>query len=329
MDEVVNKTENEFFAWLPSAVPSHALERVKNSYKVVSSMLVQKRVLSQPLIATTQIDQVENALTQVKRIFGSKILRSIATKLLSSYLVYLREVKNAKFAQSDALETDVQDDWIRFDSTNAFSFERTSPVYCNIDGTVFEGRSWAQILVAIVEHEISIENPALEVLYKKPLYANKADRLFFMAENIEGRNCSKLSNGYWINVNFNTPRMLEIILTFCLHCGYNKNQVVLYGVPKVNASTKRESTSAKRGIDNSFDMVKDEALLRDIGLQGAAEKELIDAVQPEGSSLVSLREEKNIKSAQSDALATDVQEDWIRFDFENASSFERTSPEFI
>ncbi len=130
--------------------------------------------------------------------------------------------------------------------------------------------------MALVEHEISIENPALEVLYKKPLYANKANRLFFMKETIEGQNCSKLSNGYWININFNIPRMIEIILAFCLHCGYNKKQIVLYGVPKRSASTKKKT-------DRSFDMVKAEARLMEVGLQGAAVQELIDAVQPEAA----------------------------------------------
>ncbi len=55
MEEKLITAENDFFTWLPSAVPPHALEDVKNSYRVVSSMLIQKRVLAQPLVSTTQI----------------------------------------------------------------------------------------------------------------------------------------------------------------------------------------------------------------------------------------------------------------------------------
>ena len=254
MEEKLITAENDFFTWLPSAVPPHALEDVKNSYRVVSSMLIQKRVLAQPLVSTTQIGQIENALKQAKRVFGSKKLRINATKLLSAYLVYLREIKNTQHEQPVVPDVDVKEDWIRFDFTNASSFERTTPVYCNVDGTVIEGRNWARILVAIVELQ--------------------------MKKKVEGLNCSELSNGYWINVNWSIPRLMEIIQAFCLHCGYNKKQVVLYGVLKGSASAKRDT---KKSVDRSFDMKAAEAVLRDAGLKGATVQELIDAVQPEAA----------------------------------------------
>ncbi len=280
MDEVIKKAENAFFKWLPSAIPPHTLEDVKNSYKVVSSMLIQKRVLTQPLIATKQIGQIENALKQAKRVFGSKKMRNNATKLLTAYLVYLKEMKDTQYSQPEVPDVDVQEDWIRFDFTNASSFERTSPTYCNVDGVVIEGRNWARILVSIVELQISNKNPALEDLYKKPLYANRADRPFMMKQKIEGLNCSKLSNGYWININWSIPRLMEIIQAFCLHCGYNKKQIVLYGVPKGSTSAK---PNTKKSVDRSFDMYVAEIVLRDAGLKGATVQELIDAVQPEAA----------------------------------------------
>ena len=232
MDEALKKAENDFFAWLPSAIPPRALDEVKNSYKAVSSMLVQKKVLPQSLIASTQIGQIEFALKQTKRVFGGKRLRSNAVKLLTAYLTYLREKKNIQPVQAEAPDIEVQDDWIRFDFSNAKSFERTAPMYCSINGTAIEGRNWARILVAIVENELSSNNPEVQTLYTKPLYANKADRPFLLKKKIEGLHCAELSNGYWININWSIPRLLEIIQAFLLHCGYNKKQVVLYGAPK-------------------------------------------------------------------------------------------------
>ena len=258
MDEALKTAENVFFAWLPSVIPPHALDDVKNSYKIVSSMLVQKKVLAQPLLATTQIGQVEYALKQVKRVFGGKRLRNNATKLSAAYLTYLRENKKTQPAQAETPMVDVQEDWIRFDFTNAQSFERTSPVYCCIDGTVVDGRTWARILVAIVEQEISNENSALEALYKKPLYANKANRPFFMKKKIDGLNCSELSNGYWINVNWGIPRLMEIIQAFCLHCGYDKKRVVLYGVPK--------GTGKEENIDRKPFDIPESVILLDVYL---------------------------------------------------------------
>ena len=86
MGEALKKTENNFFVWLPSAAPPYMLEEIRSSYKAVSSILVQKKVLPQPLSSTTQISQVENALKQAKRVFSSKKLRNNAVKLLTAYL---------------------------------------------------------------------------------------------------------------------------------------------------------------------------------------------------------------------------------------------------
>ena len=280
MDEALKKAENDFFTWLPSAIPPQALDEVKNSYTIVSSMLVQKKVLPQPLIATTQIGQIENALKQTKRVFGGKRLRNNAVKLLTAFLAYLREIKNTQPAQAEIPDVEVQDDWIRFDFSNAKLFERTSPVYCNINGTVIEGRNWARILVAIVETELAKNNPEVQTLYSTPLYTNKADRPFLMKERIEGLHCAELSNGYWININWSIPRLLEIIHTFCLHCGYNKKQVILYGAPKGSSPARRSGNVSNKPVDRSFDMKKAETRLLAAGLQGLTVQELIDAIQP-------------------------------------------------
>ena len=280
MEEAMKSAEKEFFAWLPSDVPPRSLEEVRNSYQVISSMLVQKKVLPQPLIAIKQIGQVENALKQVKGVFGSKRLRNRATVLLTAYLAYLREIKNTQHEKAEIQGIEIQEDWIRFDFTNAQSFERTSPAYCNVGGTVLEGRSWARILVAIVELEIANGSPAMQSLYKKPLYANRAERPFLMKERIDGLNCAVLSNGFWINVNWGIPRLMEIIQAFCLHCGYSKKQVMLYGVPKGSGSGKRVNSAEKKAVDRSFNMEKAEDRLREAGLHGLTVQELIDAVQP-------------------------------------------------
>lgn len=280
MGEALKKTESNFFVWLPSAAPPYMLEVIMSSYKAVSSILVQKKVLPQPLTSITQISQVENALKQTKRVFSSKKLRNNAVKLLTAYLAYLQEEKISQSVQTETVRVVPEDDWIRFDFTNAQSFERTVPIYCNVNGTIVEGRNWARILVAIVELELANKNPALETLYKKSLYATKADRPFLMKNRIDGLNCSKLSNGYWINVNWGIPRLMEIIQAFCLYCGYEKKQIVLYGVPKENTATKRNRTYTKKNADRNFSMGKAEDFLRDAGLRGATVQELIDVIQP-------------------------------------------------
>ena len=279
MDGTAENREKKFFVWLSNTVPSQVFTEAKKACTVINSVLVQRKAIPSPLFQTTQAEYIENTLKQVNRVFGGKKLRKTATNLLKAYIVYLKEIDNAQVTQPAAPDVEAQENWIYFDFKNARSFERTVPVYCNIGGSVIEGRNWTRILVAIVEHEISCGNPAVQALYKNPLYVCQAERPFLMEESIDGLYCSKLTNGYWINVNWNIPRIMEIIWTFCKHCGYSKEQVTLYGIPKGDTSAK-QSTPPLGKNRSAFDMEKAEAYLRNVGLQGATVQELIDRVQP-------------------------------------------------
>lgn len=159
-----------------------------------------------------------------------------------------------------AAAKDVQEDWIQFDFTNIDQFERSVPVFCTVKGYKLEGKNWARIFIDLVEHEIEKNNPALELLYKQSLTKNRKNRPFFLTEKIEGLYCLKLSNGYWINVNYNIPGLLDLILKFCLVCGYDKADLVIYGMSKDSVSdliskhTKNEEviTSQYDGIPFSL-----------------------------------------------------------------------------
>lgn len=281
MEDSIKASEQEFFSWLPSAVSPSVLEEIKKSYRTIGAILVQKKSLSQSLFATSQIGQVEDALRLSKKVFGSKKTRNTAQKLLTAYVAYLREKKNtvSSTKQSQEQEIDVQADWIRFDFTNAQQFEYTVPAYVSVKGQQFEARNWARILVGITEQELNKKNPALESLYKESLISNRKDRPFFLKKKLEGLNCSELSNGYWINVNYSIPRLMDQIRALCLHCGYTKSDVVIYGVDRSSARTK--STPAKPKVSgHAVNIEKAEAFLKEAGLQGTTIQELIDKVQP-------------------------------------------------
>ena len=105
MKDSSKDVEKKFLSWLTNTLPSHSFEEIKNSYKIISSMLLQKKVLSQPLIATTQIQQLEDALKRVNSIFGGRKLRNNATKLLTVYITYLNENLASKRDSSSAKRT--------------------------------------------------------------------------------------------------------------------------------------------------------------------------------------------------------------------------------
>ena len=71
-----------------------------------------------------------------------------------------------------------------------------------------------------------------------------------MKERIEGLNCSQLSNGYWVNVNYSIPRLMELIKALCLRCGYSEEQVILYGVPRGTTVEKKEKEPQQSSSGN-------------------------------------------------------------------------------
>lgn len=193
--------------------------------------------------------------------------------------------------------------WIQFDFTNSQKFERTIPTYCSINGQRLEGKNWARILVEIVERELTKHNPLLESLYEQPLLPNRKERPFFLKEKIEGLNCSKLSNGYWINVNYSIPHLMNQIEALCLLCGYDEEQIFIYGMPKENDWAKKDDSLDQKQTSSSVNVEKVEAYLAQMGLQGATVQSVIKDVQPgvSGYSIQNaLRASQNVISMPGD-----------------------------
>lgn len=253
MEEHFNAEEQAFLSWLPSVMQQSTFVEAKRSFKIISMMLVQKNALPQPIIETKQIEQVERALRLSKSTFGNKKMRTIAQKLLGAYVEYLNKEDSSPI-KKETSEIDVQKDWIKFDLSNSDQFERTVPAYCNINGYELDGKNWTRILVALVEREIEKNNPALKLLYKQPLTANRKKRPFFLTEKIEGLHCAQLSNGYWINLNYSIPGLLDRILAFCLKCGYDKTDLAIYGMPKGSVSNLiSEHTKNEAEVISQYD----------------------------------------------------------------------------
>lgn len=282
MEDSIKTTEQEFFAWLPSVASPSAFEEIKKSYRTIGVILVQKKVLSQSLFSISKTEQVEDALKLSQKVFGSKKTRITAQRLLTAYTTYLKEKRSTNSSEelSQEKEIDVQDNWVRFDFTNSQEFEYTVPAYVSVKGKQFEARNWARILVGITEHELSKNNHALESLYKESLISNRKDRPYFLKKRLEGLNCSELSNGYWINVNYSIPRLMDQIRALCLHCGYAKIDVVIYGVDRNTAKTQKSTPTTRRVSGHAVNIEKAKDYLKYVGLQGATVQELIDKVQP-------------------------------------------------
>lgn len=121
---------------------------------------------------------------------------------------------------------------IQYDFNNARDFMGTIPLDCEIGGHVVRGKYWINIFVAVIEMELQDNNPRLKALYNEPLGSKRSSRPFFLKEKLEKLQCSRLSNGFWVNVNWNIPEVINLVGRFCLYCGYQKEQIILYGIPK-------------------------------------------------------------------------------------------------
>ena len=288
----INKTaEQEFFQWLPNAVTPSVLKDIQKSYALINVLFIKSRVLPQTLTSVNSTDEVEYALRCTKKTFVNKRLRNTAEQLLAAYIVYLRDKEKAPIeTETSKKALEIQPSWIKYDFSNAQSFERTAPVYCAIAGVPIEGKNWARILVGITEQELARHNAAMDGLYKESLIAAKKGRPYLLKERIEGLHCAQLSNGYWVCVNYNIPRLMEMIRALCIRCGYTEKQIVLYGEAKVPASGRKAKTTLVEKKDESLttkgygiSIEKSEAYLRSVGLQGATVKELIKAIQPDAA----------------------------------------------
>jgi hypothetical protein len=288
----INKiAEQEFFQWLPNAVTPSVLKDIQKSYALINVLFIKSRVLPQTLTSVNSTDEVEYALQCTKKTFVNKRLRNTAEQLLAAYIVYLRDKEKAPIeTETSKKALEIQPSWIKYDFSNAQSFERTAPVYCAIAGVPIEGKNWARILVGITEQELARHNAAMGGLYKESLIAAKKGRPYLLKERIEGLHCAQLSNGYWVCVNYNIPRLMEMIRALCIRCGYTEEQIVLYGEAKVPASGRKAKTTLVEKKDESLtakgygiSIEKSEAYLRSVGLQGATVKELIKAIQPDAA----------------------------------------------
>ena len=153
--------------------------------------------------------------------------------------VKIRYEKQRKFIATEGERPPAyNENWIFFDFHNSQDFENTHPVFCSINGEEIYVSSWAKLFVAIIENELKKDNSALYFLYSNTLSDVSAGESFFFGTLTPAPEYHKLSNGYYVNLNYDLPALLEQIKTFCLYCGYQPEQVKIYGISEDNTAIK-------------------------------------------------------------------------------------------
>lgn len=293
--DLVRKPNRAFIEWLSSVLPPSEAQELQKLFSMINTLLLKNRLLRQPLTSIADPSEIEAVIRNVRKAFANKKIRSTTTRLLSLYLDYLNlpesdeetsaateEINLADVHTDTPAEQPEDQSVIQYNFENSRDFERTRPVSCAVGGEKIEGRNWARILCALVERELTAQNPNLNDLYTNLLLAEKKGRPFLMTEKNDGLNCSQLSNGYWVNVNYSIPRLMEIIAAFCLRCGYAKEDIILVGQKRDGLPVREERPSVVIS-GSTVPVEKAEKYLHNIGIHGATIKELIAAVQPGAS----------------------------------------------
>lgn len=307
MDANRKAVEKEFFTWLSSSFSNAQAEQIKTAFSTVSTILVQRKALKTPLAECSKIGQVENALRQVKQFFANKKFRNSAITVLTAYLAFLRDRKQESVTKEKSVADDVPTGWIRFDFKNASQFSRTRPVKCCVGSCEIVEKNWARVLVAVLENEIQKENPALKELKKRSLIGKREGNPFFSKKAIEGLHCAQLSNGYWININYSIPQLMEQIRELCFQCGYSKEQILLYG----------EKKSAP--VDGNASGTKTHKLVADRLEPRPEVVEILQKHYPYGYRFESSIEMKRFrKFAEIDGLALSDNDDQLKAEIANA-----------
>lgn len=251
-----------FWEWLSGQVTPNIYEELQDDYKFINTMLLQKRVLKQPILSTIEKSKLEFALSQTKKVFASVKTRYNANRLLQTYMEFLdthitdtaieekgTSVSEAK--EETALEQSTESR-ILFDLTNASQFEGTRPVDCTLCGEVLEGKVWNQILISITNRELRIHNPKMEELYHRSLLSENSGYPYLLADKPSGMNCKQLDNGYWVNVNYSIPSLMKQIKALCTHCGYSLEQMRFWGIPKYESKITKEIKDSEPSISENI-----------------------------------------------------------------------------
>ncbi len=157
-----------------------------------------------------------------------------------------RKVEHAENTNAQVVDEidNTDDEIITYDGTNTKVFVGTEPFYCELKGKDFAQKTWAKTFQALVEHEIEINNPALEKLKFASLNGN-AERPFFLQREMDRCRCVLLSNGYWLNINHSVSQIVSYIKRFCIYCGYEPNDLSISGVKKEKMTSCHKATDAE------------------------------------------------------------------------------------
>lgn len=107
-------------------------------------------------------------------------------------------------------------------------YTKICPITCTINGCNIElkQKTWACLLITITEYLIKEKYYQISILNNQPIFGLN---VLFKSEKGINDSYHKLSNGKWIDTDYNIKDTLFIVKKLCLFCGINiKNVKIMY-----------------------------------------------------------------------------------------------------
>ena len=151
-------------------------------------------------------------------------------------------------------------DWLRYNATGrSMNVNYPKPGKCRVGLEIFKEETWADILYCIVEHEVKypnkLSNNTIWILYEYPLESTQPGESFFLEEEPQGRICRQLSNGRWIDLDYDDKRLERIIRDFCKVAGYGARDISIGYEKKSLGQPTRDSvnvTATERPTNDNY-----------------------------------------------------------------------------
>lgn len=249
-----NDNASEFWTWAEKNTPVFLLKKLHASYGYINMMLRQRKLLSVPIFNLSTEEEISNLAAQIRKKVANKVLKNDGLQLLSLFSKYLHS-KDSIMMTDDCFQQELisgkYPSIVYYNFHNSNDFERTLPYHCSINEVAFEGKNWVQIYISLIEFELRNHSNLLEPLYVGGFTSKNTGKALFMDKKIEGLHCIQLSNGFWVNVNYSIPRLVYLIGELSCYLGYDRNKIVLCGIPKTEAK-KLENHHARNDINNDF-----------------------------------------------------------------------------
>ncbi len=210
-----NEILNDFTKWLQL--------KYKNSNMIVEILIklndfsIKQKYSKHSFWEINTIKELEKVISRIKK---SKIHKDIFDKIFNLYLEFLHIREQNK-------KDEIQEFIVDFNSLETSEYSYTQPTKLIIDKKTEVVHNWVDLLLKVCEELIAYNPQKMKDILKEQPFP-KARKLYFNDKNEKLIHGHLLSNGIWIETNFNSNQIVNLCKILCEKCNFNLDKIVIY-----------------------------------------------------------------------------------------------------